>query len=349
MSGSMDSEFYIETDLYKGNEEKVLEIRNRNRNNNVTQEYLNWRYLGHQSNKPPIVFFVKSKAQSIVGMASIIYRVYSIYGQKFEVPVLGDISLDEDLRGTGVAKKLFNEINKYLGQDNAPFAFVLPNIAARKSLVKADWKTEQNLVRYVFFLNPKGALRNVKNKICKTLAGFTSELVSRLIKIFLYLNQCNNIEMRSIQSFSKAFDKLWVNIPKKKWITKERISEYLRWRYLEHPHDAFQVFEFYGKNEFIGYIVAKYAKKEKTFSIYELFAKDEKYLKSVIRKFLYQCTCMDKIDSVRITLNQKNPYSKILQKAFFIQRPTDNVFQIKYLKQDFDEPDWLITTGDKDV
>lgn len=337
--------FYIENASYKGNEENVLTIRNRNRDYDATIEYLNWRYTGLKSEKEPVIFFVK-KFQNIVGMASIIYRSYRIKGQKIEVPILGDISIDKDLRGKGVAGLLFIHINKFLNENNIPFAFVLPNIAAKKSLLKECWKTQEELVRYVFFLNPKRALKKSQNN---AFIGEVCRFASYLIRFYLYLRCCNDIEMRSAYRFGNRFDRLWLQIHKLSLITKERSAKYLTWRYLEHPFDPFQIYEFYQINQFIGYIVAKYTKEEDSISIYEVFARNENDLASMLRYFLYKCSHPGKIHSVRITLNKQNPYHSILRKTLFIKRPTDNVFQTYGLSEDLSESKWLITTGDKDV
>lgn len=340
------SEFYFETGSYEGNEEKVLDIKNRNRSENATREHLSWRYRGQKSKKPPIIFFIKTESQKIVGMASLIYRAYSVSGQSVEIPILGDISLDEDLRGKGIAKRLFIYINSYLRKDKALFAFVLPNIAAKKSLIKSGWKSEQDLIRYVFFLNPKGALKKIQNK---TIISLVSYLFSYPVRSFLFISRHKEIEMRTTNRFSDKFDKFWMQLRNDTLITKDRTAEYLKWRYSQHPFNSFQVYEFYMHKDFIGYIVAKYSKEENALSIYELFAKNERDLTSIIRHFIYKCTCMEKVHSVRITLNQKNPYEKILKKNFFIKRPTDNVFQTYDLRTEISESNWLITTGDKDV
>jgi GNAT superfamily N-acetyltransferase len=345
MTVSNESGFYIEAAEYYGHEEEIISIRNRNRSDSATKRYLDWRYIGKKSDKSPVIFFVKSTSGKNVGMASIIYREYCIRGKKTAVPILGDISIDAELRGKGIAKMLFLAINNYLDKENIPFAFVMPNIPARKSLCKENWRIGQEMVRYVFFLNPKAIFKEKMNSV---LVGKTGDWASIFIRFFLSILHDKKLIMRAPSSFRKSNDEYWQRWREITEITKNRTLEYLNWRYLEHPYDAFHIYEFFKLEEFIGYIVAKFS-DDGSIIIYEIVTGNQDDFDRMIKYFLFKCSYMKKVHSVRITLNRENPYRKALKKAFFVERPTPNVFQTYGLNHQLSELSWLITSGDKDV
>src|ERR1041385_5662786 len=91
---------------YAGHEEQVLRVRNANRSTEQTRGYMDWRYRQLPNMPPPCVAWLVSASGEAVGMAAAIFRAFWVNGVASHLAVVGDISLDERLRGKGFGQQL---------------------------------------------------------------------------------------------------------------------------------------------------------------------------------------------------------------------------------------------------
>lgn len=333
---------------YSGFEDEVLNLRNRNRAKPRTREYLDWRYLGQKTIIPPVIFWVYSDKRP-VGMAGLIFRPYWINGEIKYIGVLGDISLDSELRGKGIAKDFFIFINSYLNDNSTSFAFVIPNIPAQKTLSSAGWQIQEKLIRHIFMLNPCEKLLSIIK--IKSLSNLISVIYKTLIGLKIRYKAKGNYKMEFVNKLDHSFDTFWNNIRKDKLILNDRSASTLTWRYLDHPYSRCRVVKFIAAGNFIAYLIYYIREDRKECIIYDILSNHDTNIEAIIWEFLMYVKKNVEVDMVNLVINQKNRYAAHLGNMGFSKRKGENLFQIYKIvpPDDTAQNDWYITLGDKDV
>lgn len=334
---------------YEGHEEEVLSLRNRNRPDTQTRAYMDWRYLGQKSSHPPQIFWAMNVNNTLIGMASIIFRPYWVDNSLFEFAVLGDISINEEWRGQGISKHLFRNINFFLVKESIPCAFVIPNPPAAKSLSHAHWKSQDNFAYYVRFMNPEAKLYQlIKSKTMAKVAGrLYRQFVGTQLSAYIY----NNAELLTTTSIDDSFNHFWQAFPKKNMIISDRSTESLHWRYEMHPYDKYEIRKLLYNNDFVGYIIYTLKDSEVCY-IVDMLAFEPRYIKLMLRLFLKEILAYKKTHIIRIKFNSNNLYDASLRQSGFVKRYDEDVFQIftipsgSFLASPYK---WFISIGDKDT
>jgi len=334
---------------YCGVEDEILQLRNANRTVAQTRNYLDWRYAKSVDAPKPLVFWIRSMTGKAVGMASLIFRPYWVNNRQIYLGVLGDISLDEDLRGKGLGRQILEYIKHYLAQhmpDQA--AFVIPNEAAQKSLNSAGWEIGGRLVPYVLPLTLADRMTQVlKNSFLTTLAN---KLIRQLISIVTRLHIRNQYSLQIVTQPDASFEALWSAIPKVNMILSGRGLDSLTWRYIRHPHEKFNIAKLLKQDEIAGYLIFTASQSNRTFYIYDLIVKEQKDLLCMLALFLKQTTQHRDLSSVRLVLSDKHPYCKSLWKLGFIQRKDKTTFHVYWPDgHAHGDVNWALSLGDKDV
>src|SRR2546430_5984453 len=107
-------EFSCEVTGFHGYEQQILGLRNANRDEPETLEYLAWRYRRSADSPEPQVFWLLSPDRQRVGMASVVFRPYWSNNTRVQTAVVGDISLDTRWRGRGLGQVLLRFMTEYL-------------------------------------------------------------------------------------------------------------------------------------------------------------------------------------------------------------------------------------------
>jgi hypothetical protein len=332
---------------YKGYEDKVLHIRNQNRPEMVSRTYLDWRYL-NDSSLPPVIFWVQQFDGTIVGMASLIFRRFWMNNEVHDFAVLGDISLNSELRGKGISKELFKVINSYIESHNC-YAFVMPNFIASKSLSSTGWVTKERFVSYVYIIDPiKKLLQYLPDRKEVVLIG---KLYRYLINYKISFKKTLNYSMQYSNGFDESFDALWIDLPKQ-GVMRDRCASSLRWRYGNYPNKKYSVIKFLKGDLFIGYIIYK-IDNNNICIVYDILAKKEEDICPILSLFLKHQLKNKMISMVRIPMNENNYYSNSLKRSGFMRRDENNIIQVyaasSYYLRQLNTYRWFNTAGDKDV
>lgn len=345
------ADFSFCTTPYHGFENEVLRLRNRNRSVPQTRAYLDWRYLGQNSQSPPEIFWIQTTTGAFIGMAALIYRPYWLGNKKYELMVFGDISLDREYRGIGLADKFFLFIQEQIHQKSAPCALVIPNKAAGKVLNRSGWHEQDRLVHHVLLLNPQKKIYElVKIKI---LSYLVNKLYRFLLKIKCKAVRTEGLTLNIISEFSDEFDTFWELFGKENICIRDKTRRSLQWRYTNHPGDeSFSIATCHIDNNLIGYLVYVINADTKTLTVSDLMVMHEKYISGFVKLFIDTIKKNIRIDSIRIILNEGHPYCGQLKKVGFSARKGGQ--QVQTFVPDkavtaLDRYQWFLTAGDKDV
>lgn len=334
---------------YEGHEKDVLLLLNRNRPKPKDQRYLDWRYTCQDGPFPPVIFWVL-RGENPVGMAGIVFRPYFVGSKIYHVGVLGDIALDEEYRGRGIAREWFSFANEYLREHNHRLTFVLSNRLAERALSRSGWRTVDAIHSYVFLLNPedKIAARLRSRAVAKVFAlGY-----SFLNSIRLRTCRKKGFSMKLLADFDDLVSWLWEAIPKGGIITRDRSKQAFRVRYLFHPdHDQFQICRFSRNGKPAGIVVHTVSEDLRHCLIYELIVLDDRMIAPIMALFIQHILVETAVSSIRFNMNTGHPYARVLKKMGFIRRERIQALQV------WDDGNlgltdktlWFITAGDKDV
>jgi GNAT superfamily N-acetyltransferase len=155
-------ELSCEASGFHGFEDEMLRLRNTNRDSPETLAYLHWRYERAPGAPEPVLFWLLSPARERIGMAAAIFHPYWIDGQRVQVAVIGDISVDGAWRGRGFGQQLLRFMTAYL-DEHFPHhpALVLPTDSARRAFARIGWTTAGALAPLVYLLDPSRYLQPV--------------------------------------------------------------------------------------------------------------------------------------------------------------------------------------------
>ena len=332
---------------FVGNEDEILNLRNKNRTIKKDRSYLQWRYLGLKTKKAPEIFWIKNKNGTEIGMASIIYRPYWINNKLLDLMVLGDISLNKQYRGTGLAKIFFNYLSKQLLERKNCFALVLPNIVAKKVLKGANWQEREELNNYVLLLNP---YNKIKEKIKYNIISFMlAKIWKGYVNLLFWIINDQDYTIAIKSEFDNKFDVLWEKFNKKGLCIGDKGLTYLQWRY---KNKNILIAQCFLKNEMVAYLIYKIIDISKDCIIYDLISYKKSKVLPFLKLFIQYVNYNEEIESIRMKMNSSHMYAKELKKIGFFSRKEGDVFQLlmsKNIKNEEKKISWMITEADKDI
>jgi hypothetical protein len=335
---------------YSEAKDEILRLRNSNRTIFQDGLYLDWRYQQLQGAPKPLVFWVVSESGLRVGMASLIFRLYWLDGTPKFLAVLGDISLDKDLRGIGLGQRLLQFVTRYIDSNlSDTIAFVMPNAAAQRSLSVAGWKTVGSLVSHVFLLNPGEKLFPLLKS--KWLAYRLGGLFTGLVSLILSLKVQQGCSIQLVDRLDESFESFWRNFPKGRLILRDRSVESLLWRFLSHPLQRIQIASVLRKGGLLGYVAFEIVQIDREVLIHDLVIATEGEVGSVIALFVQKCRDLGDFCTIRLVTSYNHPFEKALSRLGFLRRKSQTVFQVHSVASQAIDADstWALTWGDKDI
>lgn len=349
MQGSAGG-FSVELGGYCGHEDEILRLRNANRSVVQTRDFLDWRYRTLPELPPPRIAWLRDPSGRAVGMAAAIYRRFWIDGVACPVGVLGDISLDERLRGQGLGQQLLAGLSRELQHaEGGGRGFVIPTEAARRSLAALGWRDAGQLIPYVCLVDPAAHLaRRVGSA---GLADLLALPFRGVLSLAARLQRRRDWSIELADDFDERFDALWSSFPKTGLILGDRSRAALRWRYHDHPNRRFRVARFLHAGEMRGYVVFETTQDGSDLSVQDMLVVGQRDLPCVLAVFLSWCLAQHWLGTVRVALSQGHPYAAGLWRLGFVAREPQARFQVLEAAVQAAPPAgaWSLTAGDKDI
>ena len=333
---------------YRGHEEEILRIRNNNRSEPQTRDYIEWRYAGEKSPYFPIIYWVHLSDGTRVGMASINFRPYWADNKLLYFAVLGDISLDVKMRGKGIGKRLLQYATTHIKNKPYDCSLVIPNDAIKRSLDSLGWITPEPFAWYIWFINPASKIYELLK--IKIIANVLSAAYAVIIRIKLSPFKIDRYQIEAVEAFDESFDALWKSYKKTGIILRDRSRASLQWRYERHPCRKYSTTRILHEGNFIGYVIYELADDRKCF-IVDMLMIENKFIKPAMKIFLQYVARNKVADIVRFKLNMNHPYARKLKEMGFIRKMEGDVFKT-FVPDKTTFPvscKWFLTRGDKDT
>lgn len=346
--GDMIDQFSFSVTGYTGYEEEIIAIRNRNRDFRQTREYLDWRYLGETTDRPPIVFWIRDSDGKPLAMASLIFRLHIVNARKLYFGVLGDVSVNEEHRRQGLFTRLLNRINEYIIENKLPTAFVITTRQVREILTRAGWTTVGKVAPFICLSQPAAKLpRLFKVPVLGTLASTTLRAIMRLSATWQTKPE---ISLRNASDFDAEFQKFWDELPKENRILHDRSISALTWRYRNQPGGNYSIGKFYKGESFVGYVVTEMMEGNVCL-LTDFLVASSSLVKPCLAAFLLEKLSDKSISTIRIALVDGSEFARGLWQLGFFPRSEIFFFQVYHPEDECirDSSKWFVTAGDKDA
>jgi GNAT superfamily N-acetyltransferase len=333
---------------FLGFEGQILRLRNSNREHGETLDYLNWRYQGSAGAPDPRVYWLLDPADRPIGMASAIFRPYSIDATTGFVAVIGDISLDAQWRGRGLGHTLLQFMTAELDKDHSEHpALVIPTESARRTLARVGWGNAGSLAPLIYVLEPSRYLQPlVRNERLARGMARVFQSGTRLLAHAFASRQGS----LSIADGPAAAEEFLLRQPALPGVVQRRLSpEALRWRYAQHPRAKFRFATYARSGSTNGLLVFEEGAPDRTCTIYDLTAGSVRDLRDMLAHFVLDVLNSSKLTSVRLLLDGRHPARDCLVVLGFVPRPAEAVFLVHWRAGAARHLSWRITQGDKDT
>ena len=333
---------------FQGFEAEILRLRNSNREHGETLDYLKWRYQSTAGAPDPRVYWLLDAAERPIGMASAIFRPYSINAIAGYVAVIGDISIDKEWRGRGLGRTLLQFMTADLDREHAGHpGLVIPTESARRTLARVGWATAGSLAPLIYVLEPSIYLRPLVRSelVARGLARAVQSGTRLLARAF-----ASPEGSLTIADSPRAAREFLLGQQTPRGVVQRILSpETLEWRYAQHPRAKFQFATYLRSGSTNGVLVFEERALERSCTICDLVACSKRDLRDMLAHFILDVLSQSRVISVRLLLDDRHPARDCLLVLGFVPRPAEAAFQVHWLAGDAQSLQWRISQGDKDT
>ncbi|HEX4388420.1 MAG TPA: GNAT family N-acetyltransferase [Steroidobacteraceae bacterium] len=338
---------YCEITGFQGFEGEMLRLRNTNRDNPETLAFLRWRYERAPDAPEPLLFWLLSPQGDRIGMAAAIFHAYWVNGERVQVAVIGDISVDATWRGRGLGQLLLRHMSAHLGEHFPRHpALVIPTDSARRAFVKIGWTTAAALAPLVYLLDPARYLRPVvrSERLARGVGHAVRAGARLLVRRYVRPGDALSLSQAPEASFDALVRQISVHAA-----VRDSAREALEWRYVRHPHTQFVFATLRHAGEPRGYLVFEESTLSGTCSIYDLFASSPSDLRALLALFILRGLATPGLASVRVLLDERHPCRAQIRRLGFISRSPETVLQVHSRDGSAERIAWRVSQGDKDT
>ncbi|MBU1628313.1 GNAT family N-acetyltransferase [bacterium] len=245
----------------KGDEDNILELFKRVFGKNRTREEWNWRFKENPAGKS--IIEVARDGDRIIGHYSVSPAKFLVQGSEYigmqEIDLMVSPDYIKGLKKAGVFIKLGKKLYENVEKAGIKFTFGFPNQNSSPIGSKLlGWKAVAEIPLYSLYLTTKLIKEKIKtNPLKRFLAILLFKIYFTCCKLVrsLILRRCMAIE--KIDHFDERAEVLWQDNGSKYDIAIIRNSEYLNWRFFQHPLKEYTVYGIFRDDNLAGYIALK--------------------------------------------------------------------------------------------
>jgi GNAT superfamily N-acetyltransferase len=200
----------------------------------------------------PLIYVVVREGE-IAGSASLIPVPFQIEHQPIPFSWGADLMVHPRFSGRGIAK----EIYRFLSENHEIVMSIGANPGAYYLLTKrTSWIRMDGFKLLSRYLDITPYLRN-RLPFIKASCGFLSSLVMKCIAL-KSTKRLNTDALRKVDRIGDEFDELWSVLEPHFPVSVIRSSEYLRWRYQEHPFHDYGIRALYNGDKLRGCFIVHF-------------------------------------------------------------------------------------------
>lgn len=210
------------------------------------EKFLDWQYLSQGA-----CLLLAKRGEDIIGFFGYKDFSYKVYGESKSVRAVMNLFADEKYRMAGVGPMLAREV---FGTPN----YILVssyNDAAQKLYrhLSPNWTEAGDLSRFFAVLAPHKLMEGF---VAPPRHSDQSADGEESLRSFTLVQ--NDTRVESVKQISKEYDDFWQKVRERHPVTIERTSEYLKWRYLDHPFLDYQFLAVRQVGKLAGFLVYRF-------------------------------------------------------------------------------------------
>jgi hypothetical protein len=224
----------------------------------INEKRIKWAYQENICGKAQVWLLKDKVNEEYFGCSALIPRYFFVNGRKLLGALFSDTGIKKKYRTLGPALTLHKEII----HDSHDFKLILafPNEISEAILKRFRFRKAMDLVYYIKIMKSSLVIeKKVKNKYLKKFLlpfGVVTDMGLQFFDYFVGLNK-NKFDSQHIKGFDDRIDSIFVQAKAKFDFLQDRSSNYMNWRYGEHPYRNYHIFVLNEQNssDLLGYVV----------------------------------------------------------------------------------------------
>jgi hypothetical protein len=195
--------------------------------------------------RPGGVFVLKATRDGedphIVGTAGLGCRTFFASGRELRAGLLGDLAVDRDHRTALPAIRLVRQVRER-AVDQFDFTYGYPNHAAEGVFLRCGYHKLGIMSRYAAVLRYAPFVRRVLDvPVLPRIAGAGLDAVRMTLRAPRTVQALRRYRLEWLDDVDARFDALWLRARDEYPLIGQRDSRFLRWRFLRHPTERFEI------------------------------------------------------------------------------------------------------------
>jgi hypothetical protein len=348
----------IEFGLYKkGEEEQILSLFH-SVFPKIPRNFSEWQWEYERGPFAPPIIALAHHEHRVIGQEALFFVPMKCGSREFLGAQSVDTMTDLKFRGKGIFKKLAFLTLEEGERRKAPLFYGFPNRNSYEAYVKKlGWQDVGRIHRYIKVLDLSSALKaRLKNPLLCSILGKTA---TPLLGLYFWGTgkKDQRFRLEKVERFDSTYDNFWKSLRDRFPIMVDRTSQYMNWRYLEHPSGEYQAYFLKQEARIAGVAVIRLVQLQYPLgSIGEFFV--EGWNEATARVFLTMLLELFKFQKAAIVASwfvPHSPYISAFKKlGFRLRSKHQSVIAIspdgsleKSELSRFDN--WYITSGDYDM
>lgn len=255
-----------------GDEEQIQVVFEKTFKKKRSLKEWEWKFKHNPKFQQPFILVYEEDGK-ILGNFSLWMAEAFIHGEKKVIGLRVDTMVDPDARGRGIYKKLTDALFTEANNAGIDYLYGFPAPKAKELFIRYTGALELIQTPRLVHIQKPFTLLSTKVKPIRLLQPLDKLLSLRTNKSTL--NQ--DITIQRINKFDSAFDQLAFDTRNLDSVLINRDSQYLNWRYIDHPTNEYRVHAMYKQEELQGYVITKEENKGsyRNGFIVDLLAKNE--------------------------------------------------------------------------
>jgi hypothetical protein len=323
-----------------------------------TMEEWKWEYEQNPFS-PPIIALARYQGK-VIGQEALFFVPMKSGENRFLGAQSVDTMTDSQFRGKGVFSRLARLTLEEGKKRSVPLFYGFPNRNSYSAYVKKlGWLEVTRVQRFIKVMDISSALKaRVQSPfLCSLLGGMAQPLV----KLYFWGKKIKveDFFLEKVKRFGMPYDAFWRGVRSRFPLMVDRTSQYMNWRYLDHPSGEYQAYflKKRGSDEILGVAVLRLVQLQYPLgSIGEFFVKDwngetaQVFLTLILNLLVSQGAAI-----VASWILSHSPFVSVLKKLGFRLRSQhqaliaispDGSLEEGYLSN---PENWYITSGDYDM
>lgn len=336
---------HVRPGVIDGDEHLIVKFLERNHSVDSNAKRFDWLYRKGPAGPARVWISSDSKSQEVVGVAAAFPRLVRIESRVERGWVLGDFCIAGGHRTLGPALELQRACLASLENGNRTLFYDFPSAAMVAVYRRMGMGPRQSVVRLA---RPLRVNRQIDGFIkLRPLASVASSLVNTGLAIgsFGIRRSGDTVEVLK-GDCEEEFTQLAQSVGSTMGVCLQRSSEYLNWRYRQHPSRRYEIVTMRSGACLIGFAVV--SQEGQHLSVVDIFGKQEAI--AGLLQTVISMARRRKLDTVTIALIASHPWVRILRRMGFRRRETFAlIIQCPY-NHPGPAPDhaWYLTNGDRE-